>query len=37
MSTAEVGTMTTQEVANRFNELAQQGNWDTDPGRIVCR
>jgi ketosteroid isomerase-like protein len=27
MSTAEVGTMTTQEVANRFNELAQQGNW----------
>ena len=28
MSTAEVGTMTTQEVANRFNELAQQGNWD---------
>jgi len=28
METAEVGTMTTQEVANRFNELAQQGNWD---------
>ena len=28
MSTAEVGTMTTQEVASRFNELAQQGNWD---------
>jgi ketosteroid isomerase-like protein len=27
MSTAEVGTMTTQEIANRFNELAQQGNW----------
>jgi ketosteroid isomerase-like protein len=27
MSTAAVGTMTTQEVANRFNELAQQGNW----------
>ncbi len=27
MSTAEVATMTTQEVANRFNELAQQGNW----------
>jgi hypothetical protein len=28
METAEVDTMTTQEVANRFNELAQQGNWD---------
>ena len=28
METAEVGTMTTQEVANRFNELAQQGNWN---------
>src|SRR5690242_6285133 len=28
MSTAEVGTMTAQEVANRFNELAQQGNWN---------
>jgi len=27
METAEVGTMTTQEVANRFNELAQQGKW----------
>lgn len=27
MSATEVGTMTTQEVANRFNELAQQGNW----------
>jgi hypothetical protein len=27
MSTAEVGTMTTQEVANRFHELAQSGNW----------
>ena len=27
MSTAEVATMATQEVANRFNELAQQGNW----------
>ena len=27
METAEVGTMTTQAVANRFNELAQQGNW----------
>jgi len=27
MSTAEVATMTTQEVANRFNELSQQGNW----------
>jgi hypothetical protein len=26
MST-EVGTMTTQGVANRFNELAQSGNW----------
>ena len=27
MSEAGVGTMTTQEVANRFNELSQQGNW----------
>lgn len=27
METAEVGTMTTQEIANRFKELAQQGNW----------
>jgi hypothetical protein len=27
MSATEVGTMTTKEVANRFNELAQQGNW----------
>jgi ketosteroid isomerase-like protein len=28
MSTAEaVGTMTTQEIAQRFQELAQQGNW----------
>lgn len=27
METAAVGTMTTQEVANRFNELAQQGKW----------
>jgi hypothetical protein len=27
MSTAAVGTMTTQEVANRFHELAQSGNW----------
>src|SRR5215216_366371 len=26
MSTA-VGTMTTQEVANRFHELSQSGNW----------
>src|SRR5437868_5669056 len=28
MSTAEVGAMTTQDVANRFNELARQGNWE---------
>lgn len=28
MSTAEVSTMTTAEVANRFNELAQTGNWN---------
>ena len=27
MSTTDVATMTTQEVANRFNELSQQGNW----------
>src|SRR5690242_8070027 len=27
MSTAAVGTMTTQEIAQRFQELAQQGNW----------
>jgi len=27
MSTAAVGAMTTQEVANKFNELAQSGNW----------
>ena len=27
MSTAAVGATTTQEVANRFHELAQQGNW----------
>ena len=27
MSTATVGAMTTQEVANRFHELAQSGNW----------
>jgi hypothetical protein len=27
MTTAQVQTMTTQEVANRFYELAQQGNW----------
>lgn len=26
MST-EVGTMTTQEIADRFNELSKQGNW----------
>jgi hypothetical protein len=30
METAEVSTMTTQEIANRFNELAKQGDW----GRI---
>ena len=28
MST-KVAVMTTQEVANRFNELAQTGQWDT--------
>ena len=27
MSTAAVGAMTTQEIANRFHELAQSGNW----------
>ena len=27
MSTADVATMTTQQVADRFNELAQQGKW----------
>jgi ketosteroid isomerase-like protein len=27
MST-EVGTMTTQKVADRFNELSKQGNWE---------
>ena len=27
MSTAAVGATTTQEVANRFHELAQSGNW----------
>jgi len=28
MSTTESAVMTTQEVANRFNELAQKGQWD---------
>ena len=27
MSTTAVGTMTTQEIAHRFQELAEQGNW----------
>jgi hypothetical protein len=27
METTSVGTMTTQEVANRFNDLAQEGKW----------
>ena len=28
MSTTEVSTMTTQEIANRYNELAQTSQWD---------
>ena len=28
MSTTELAVMTTQDVANRFNELAQSGQWD---------
>jgi hypothetical protein len=28
MSTTEMAVMTTQDVANRFNELAQTGQWD---------
>ncbi len=28
MPTTEAAVMTTQEVANRFNELAQSGQWD---------
>lgn len=28
MSTAEVNTMSTKEIANRYNELAQSGQWD---------
>ena len=28
MPTTESAVMTTQEVANRFNELAQSGQWD---------
>ena len=28
MTTAELAVITTQDVANRFNELAQSGQWD---------
>ena len=33
MST-EAAVMTTQEVANRFNELAQTGQWDKIQGEL---
>lgn len=34
MPTTEAAVMTTQEVANRFNELAQSGQWDKIQGEL---
>lgn len=36
MTTTDAAVMTTQEVANRFNELAQTGQWDKIQGELYA-
>jgi ketosteroid isomerase-like protein len=36
MPTMETAVMTTQDVANRFNELAQSGQWDKIQGELFA-